>query len=497
LWKRKHSAKLIDGLGVIFMSRILVTFGIAAGLSLTAPVMANEAMRCVQQILNDYGYAAGPVDGAIGNRTRQASVLAASDIGLTLSELTPDTAGQWCTALTGFSGTPDGKLLQSPARAVLPGDILLQMPKITTGPGAEYCAAADNRQNQSYLAMDPVERISGFSSRMSNIMSVAHARPLEDFAGAFGGSATLAFASNDTDKQTELVRLLAKWANADALLATESCVNRDGYLINTGICTEWTKPDGSDLSAMKDATFVTFLGVGMIRAYYATLADVATDELAAEHKAISSWISAWAKRLKRPGDVYFGLGMGWYWPAITNDLAAGRRDAARAKLNTVATELVGLIDDDGSMPYRTTRGNRALWYHFTGLNEVVLTMELMRAAGLTPSTALEEKLHKTVALFNAAVQDHSILDPWARIAHNAIYDGTQDWHTQTWMNAGFAGTWLQVYPYRYAGLETAEELRRLVGPKAGSGVFDIDIGLPMGCIYEAASSLRGYGTASN
>jgi len=37
----------------------------------------------------------------------------------------------------------------------------------------------------------------------------------------------------------------------------------------------------------------------------------------------------------------------------------------------------------------------------------------------------------------------------------------------------------------------AEELRTMVGPNAGAATSDIDLGLPLGCLYEAASSLKG------
>jgi hypothetical protein len=183
--------------------------------------------------------------------------------------------------------------------------------------------------------------------------------------------------------------------------------------------------------------------------------------------------------------VYFGLNMGWYWPTIVNDLAAGKGDQARERLGRIAKEMIRLINDDGSIKERTTRGNRALWYHFTSIGEIVVSMELMRAAGMMPPAELEEDLHRAVAVFIAGVKDHSTLDKWATLANNSVYDGTQDWDTN-WYDGDFAGTWLHIYPYRYKGTALADELRALVPLTSKSATSDIDLGLGLGCIYNAA-----------
>ncbi|RYE09786.1 MAG: hypothetical protein EOP22_08040 [Hyphomicrobiales bacterium] len=459
---------------------IAITF---AALSISA-VAASDDVMCVQQVLTELGYAPGPADGAIGRRTREASAMFAADTGSRLPALADDNANVWCTDLTAFAASAEASLLNSPARALLPADVLIALSRQPIETGARLCKPSGSSLD-SVRSVEPIVKISGFNSRMDNVESVEHARDLERFAGAFGGQSVLALASDNLALKTELIKILARWAEAGALLETIACVTGDGLLINKGACTEWTQDNGQDPSGMKDATFTTFIGAGLVRAYYAALADADPEGLAVEHTAIKGWIERFSKRLKRPGDVYFGLNMGWYWPTIVNELAAGETDAARGRLTKIADEMLRLISADGSIRERTTRGNRALWYHFTSIDEIVVSMELMRAAGMTPPAALEEDLHRAVAVFIAGVKDHSTLDKWAKLANNSVYDGTQDWDAN-WADGDFAGTWLHIYPYRYAGTPLAVELRALVPVMARSATSDIDLGLGLGCIYNAA-----------
>ena len=142
--------------------------GLAVYAALTMPVLADEAMICVQQVLNDLGYAAGPVDGAIGGRTRAAAALLAADAGLDLPDLAAETGAQWCQALTAFAETEEARTLQSPARSVIPGDILLQLPAIAAGPGGEFCGTS-NPASAGALTLEPL-------TRGTNPAGSAHAR---------------------------------------------------------------------------------------------------------------------------------------------------------------------------------------------------------------------------------------------------------------------------------------------------------------------------------
>jgi hypothetical protein len=67
-----------------------------------SPVLADESVRCVQQLLTDAGYDLGTVDGSFGGKTKKAGedFLADGKTDLSLPPLSKETARQWCDALS-------------------------------------------------------------------------------------------------------------------------------------------------------------------------------------------------------------------------------------------------------------------------------------------------------------------------------------------------------------------------------------------------------------
>ena len=222
---------------------------------------------------------------------------------------------------------------------------------------------------------------------MDNFPEVPGADAADEFAERFGGASVAAFVRQDGEALTRLVRVLAHWAEKDAFLGTISCVTEDNYLISAGECAEWQQPDGQDLSGAKDASHSTFVMAGLVRTYLALLSDHERKALANEHAEIDSWIrNGFSARLKRPDYVYFGLNMGWYWPAINLAMAEGRHRRARQLLRQLERGLAQDVNSDGSIKDRTTRGDRALWYQFTSIGEVLVSLETLRAVGMAART---------------------------------------------------------------------------------------------------------------
>jgi hypothetical protein len=151
-----------------------------------------------------------------------------------------------------------------------------------------------------------------------------------------------------------------------------------------------------------------------------------------------------------------------------------------------------LINEDGSIQDRTTRGDRALWYHNSALAEIMVSMEYARAVNLTIPYTLETKLHKAVTLFLDGLDDHSIFANWAKERHNSKYDGmTQDWRDD-WIESGNMYTgWLFMYPYYYPNHENTKRLRLRVPMHSTSANRDIDYGFGLGCLYNATAVARG------
>ncbi len=240
---------------------------------------------------------------------------------------------------------------------------------------------------------------------------------------------------------------------------------------------------------MKDATHSTYLMAGLVRTYLALLSDHGKEALAEEHAAIAAWIAeGFSARLKRPSQVYFGLNVGWCWPSINLAMSEGRTDRARQLLRRLERGLARRVNPDGSIVDRTTRGDRALWYHYTSIGELLVSLEMLRAAEMSPDPALEDRIHAAVDLFICAVQDYSIIHRWASRRHNSSYEGeTQSWHRAGWPHYTLGGTRLHVYPYRYPNHPNAAALREMVGWNAGSATTDIDFGFGAGCLYNLAA----------
>ncbi len=453
----------------------------------SAPAAArDEAVACVQTYLNWQGHGSGTPDGQFGRRTAAAADAFLAKSGASLPALSAETASIWCEFAQSDARYVAYQSFKYEGYGILPRDVVF----------AAMQADLSDRQAACGFSLgpvmlekqEPITRISGFNSRMDNIASVPGAREAETFVGGFTHSAMVSFVTEDAESRSELLRILARWARAGAFLGTESCVDGDGILNMSGQCAEWRDPEGQDLSAMKDATHSTFLMAALVRAYLALLSGHETEAMAAEHAAIRDWItSGFGSRLKSVSQVYFGLNMGWYWPAINLDMAVGNTEAARKKLDRIADALGDLMNADGSIEDRTTRGDRALWYHYNGLGEVVMSMEMMRAVGMPVDPQLEDRLHAAVDLFIRATDDYAVIHPWASRRHNSSYEGeTQDWDRWTWMESDFAGSWLHVYPYRYPGHPNAIALAERVDWRAKSASVDIDYGLGVGCLYSLA-----------
>ncbi len=456
-----------------------------AAICVTAPALADDAVLCVQRELAGLGYAPGPADGLMGQRTAAAAGQFATDTLAQLPALSQGTAAQWCDAVADFAAGPAAALLSEPIADLVPNDVLINFAASDPADRARLCRVQASGID-ALASLAPTPKIEGFTSRMAGDHDrVPGARDAERFAAIFAAQSAAAFAAEDGERKGRLLDALTRWAEAGAFLDTISCVRSNGDLVTTGQCTEWTVPDGSDPSGMKDATFATFLAAGIVRAYVIALADFEPETRADQHAAIAAWTESIGGRLKRPTSVYFGLNMGWYWPGIVDDYAGGRPADARAKLERLLAGIDPLIHLDGSIEDRTTRGDRAIWYHYTSLGEIVISLEFMRAAGISIPAALEERLHRAVALFLDAVEDPATIEPWAREAHNARA-GIQDWDFTGWPDAEFAGSWLHVYPYRYPQREEAQRLRALVAPSARSATTDTDFGFGLGCLYNAA-----------
>lgn len=336
-------------------------------------------------------------------------------------------------------------------------------------------------------AMPVIDKVEGFTSRMKGYPPAKNAPEVERFMSEFSKAATLAHMNNDEAAKARLIKILAKWSNEDGLLSTEKCNEHRWGRPNKEVCKTWRNSDGSDLSAKMDATFVTMQMAGLNRNYRMLLRK-SNPALVSEHKAIDRWLGEeLSKRLENPEEVYFGLNMGWYWPTIDQKILAGNYTDARSKTLKLLSGIENLILDDGSIKDRTTRGDRALWYQFASLGEIMISFEYARSLNVPIPQDLEAKLHKAVELFLNGLDDHTYMAKWAIKRHNSTYDGkTQDWRN-SWMTRGNVYTsWVFAYPYYYPHQPNTTRLKKIVPRWSPSATNDFDYGIGLGCLFLAA-----------
>jgi len=322
-------------------------------------------------------------------------------------------------------------------------------------------------------------KIRGYNSRMDNEPSVPGARETGFFVLRFSEVVTDAWAFNDESKKEILLEALATWAEADGLLETKSCTKNG--MLSQG-CTAWTQSDGQDLSDSKDFSTVQMWVMKLANGYFFALADFKLQD--PRHKTIQDWLSKFFERNKKPSEVYFGLDHGWYYPAILDHLRRGKSP------NTLIKKLVKDLDKqvftDGSMKDRTTRGNRALWYHHDAVKEALVTSEIARRFAVDIPPSLEWRLVKAGEVFVNGYFDHSYMDKWAKEAHNAIYEpGKQDFKNQ--LNRMPNGhSWFYIFSYRNPNAPLTSKLDGLILQDKNNAAKDGQIGFGMGCIYASA-----------
>ena len=152
---------------------------------------------------------------------------------------------------------------------------------------------------------------------------------------------------------------------------------------------------------------------------------------------------------------------------------------------------------DGSMKNRTTRGSRALWYHYNALGEAFIILEIARAANVEIPTTLEKKLLKAVELFQDAYLDHSVIEPWAKKRHNGQASNGHQEFSSSLDSLAFNASWLQIFQLRYPEHRTAKWLNQELTSKSRSLKINPITGVTLGCIHKALVDNSPEGLAKN
>lgn len=380
--------------------------------------------------------------------------------------------------------------LESGNNPFIPNDVLNDFNQASNELKSRYCEGKTNViADITKLAEMPPKRISGFNSKMNNKEQVEGIKVLDEFSMRMSQLQTSAWALKQDKNQKLALDSLFNWARSNALLDTYNC--KDGSNPN---CTQWKRSDGQDLSKSMDYSKAQMEIMHLAYAYYSLLSSYEPENY--KHEIIDEWFQKFVKRNKPPAkfsNLGFGLDFGWSWPGIVfghlkNEPSYSSKNSKKI-LNKAVKKLDKLLLEDGSIKDRTTRGDRALWYHLTGLIETVLTLEIARALKVEVPKSLDKRIDLGFELFLNGFENHSFMDKWASEAHNSTFTaGYQDFYESLDIPNGNSAFY--IFAYRYPNSETTKRLERHLAKFNKSASRDGYLGFGLGCIYGVAKNVR-------
>jgi len=366
----------------------------------------------------------------------------------------------------------------------IPDDVYDEFNKLPKDHKIKFCGFKNFKPNERIIHKNLAPRILGYNSRMDNWKTVEGAYSRDVFSKYSMAVTYVGVTENNIVKEFLFDRLYI-WAKNKALTKTKQCYTNKakGSLLKD--CEgEWSDPDGQDLAPIKDATVTLEIMMGLNYIYNLNFSDYKKDD--SRHKTINEWFKPFYKRIPPPKKFYMGNSAAWYFPNIA------LRHNSNKKYKSLVKKLIKRADkwllDDGSIKNRTTRGNRALWYHHNGLGEAFHILEIANAADVKLPKNYEKKLLKAVELFHDAFLDNSKIEPWAKKRHNSqASNGVQKFTPNLdWIS--FNGPWFHIMQYRYPEHRTSKFLKSHMTNRARSLKADDVVGIGMGCIYNSLAN---------
>jgi len=359
----------------------------------------------------------------------------------------------------------------------------------------QSCGYERFKPNWQVINKDLPPRIKGFNSRMDNGVYGSNAVEggyYELVRSRYLEAITFAMVSEDLELKEKLFDKLYDWASEDVLSATMRCYFSSGPLDIAPACEgEWSDPDGKDLAPIKDATHMLEVVMSLNYVYKLYFADYQPDDK--RHKVITGWFESFYNRIKSAKDFYFGNYVGWYLPNIS--IKHSQNKSYKSMVKNMVKGLDEWTFADGSMKNLTTRGNRALWYHHRGIGEAFIIMEVARTANVEIPDTLEKKLLKAVELFHDAYLDHSVIEPWAKEAHNSQASNGHQEDMPDLVDVSTLSAWFNIFQLRYPEHRTAKWLNQELTSNSNSLKIAENTGVTLGCIHQALADSSPEGLA--
>lgn len=306
--------------------------------------------------------------------------------------------------------------------------------------GTEFRTAVCGVQVERWRTHEPITRV--ISPEEYGIDTRA-----EPFAHTVMRAAAAAFGTDDAKARRALIRLLRRWAKGRALTVFDRAQESNFYTVERTllpVIVAWSLVrDHPDVPAEDGALISTWI-----------------DQLIAERVRPNQ------KPLVDPMTVnnhtYLSASVDMAWGALRGDPLAFRRGIEAYRL------AIAQMRDDGSLPRETERGARALWYQRHAIASLVAIAEMAAVQGLDlyGYQVGGRDLHRAVAFLVAAVEDQTIVWPYAEADVNP--GPSTNWMAQ---DLGFMRRrghgrhymgWAEAYLRRFPDRPEARELARLL-----------------------------------
>lgn len=370
----------------------------------------------------------------------------------------------------------------------VPIEILANLERLPADTRARVCQG-DANNLQKLNIMEPEASVRGLSSNM--VLNGGAKGKIDTFAAYVSEAMLAAYVRGSDNQKVFILKLLARWANAGAYTRTIQCNDN-------GACGgEWNSHRGMELAPKKDFDTVQERMMPIYFSYYTTLSGYKRSEYKAEHEIIERWLAEWPKRIwpaqKSTNQALgFGFGLQWQlWAMPVVDLKNGDRTTFIRRMRNVSNRLDALINVDGSLKERTTRGSRAAWYHFTSLGEVFFALEMLNANNMDQYHHFRDRLDRSVGIFLDTMDDveagrnnarhPAAIYRWAKNDYRSAGEpSVQDFYPSMIRDMS---SWIYVYIYRFPDGINTPRLRKLVSKVNRQTNVDNLNGLAIGCLY--------------
>ncbi|MDB3897535.1 hypothetical protein N9361_09545, partial [Alphaproteobacteria bacterium] len=380
--------------------------------------------------------------------------------------------------------TQSNKFVSKTINIFVPGPVLEQFKKADLSQKKKFCDAQPSVwQKISIASKSPPQRIKGFNSRMDNGNQVEGHQASETFY--LNMSEAFPDAMVNDDHREFILNQLYKWAEVGALTKTPNC-------FATRSCGKyWKRSDGQDPYPGHDINNSLLRGHFLAFGYFAAMPSYTPNDQ--RHLVIQKWLTSFLtdapsnSRRSRYMDPY-------KWGLLLKGEINGNPDKNLA--NKILKSSFEHLYEDGSIKNHTNRGNRSLWYHSSGLNEIMINMEVARKYGIKIPKEMHARVQKSAEIFVRGLDDHAFMDKWASQGYRGKFvKGSQDYKRNLASVTGGV-SWWYIFQYRYPNSPIAAELRRLTfqNPRTQDNL----LGFGIGCIYRSLlPEVAGQGNSLN